>query len=118
MNPGRWDTGELEGLTFTLKQQDWWYILTISGFPSKEDAEACRNNVWSGFMWVLLDRGLAPSFDWEIQKIIYAEDPIDAAKNLSKTFGLEIEGPVHGIRDPDKPAVYSTVQQFRSLSAG
>ncbi len=41
-------------LSFALKRQDRFYVLTISGLPSEEEGKRYINNVWAGLMWLLL----------------------------------------------------------------
>lgn len=112
------ENGELDDLTFSLKKQDRFYVFTINGFHTEEAAKSYINNVWAGLMWLLLHRGLTPDAVWEPQKVTYAEDPYQAAENLSKSFGLQIEGVVDGLIDGALPAVYPTDKQLRTITGG
>lgn len=95
-------TFELDGLTFSLKKQDRFYVFIIEGFPAEELAERYINNVWAGLMWVLLYRGLSPNMVLELGKVIYAQDPYQAAQN----YGFK--GRVDGFIDGGQPAIYPT----------
>ncbi len=106
------ESGELDGLTFSLKKQDRFYVFTINGFPSEDTAKRYINNVWAGLMWVLLHRGLPPDAVFEPGKVAYAEDPYQVAKN----YGFE--GPVDGFIDGGQPAVYPTEKRLRTETAG
>ena len=105
-------SGELDGLTFSLKKQDRFYVFTINGFPTEDTAKRYINNVWAGLMWVLLHRGLPPDAVFEPGKVAYAKDPYQAAKN----YGFE--GPVDGFIDGGQPAVYPTEKRIRTETAG
>jgi len=105
-------------LNFSLKRQDRLYILTISGFNSEEEAKQYINNVWAGLMWLLLHHGLSPNAELEAQKVTYTEDPYQAARNISKNFGLQVGGPVDGLIDGARPAVYPSEKNIRTLTVG
>lgn len=74
-------SGVLDGLTFSLKKQDRFYVFTINGFPTEDTDKRYINNVWSGLMWVLLRRGLPPDAVFEPAKVVYTDDPYQAARN-------------------------------------
>lgn len=111
-------TAELDGLACLLKKQDRFYVLIINGFPTEDTAKRYINNVWAGLMWMLLHRGLSPDAVLEPQKVVYAEDPYQAAQNLSQSFGLHIEGPIDGLIDGAQPAVYPTDKRLRTITVG
>jgi hypothetical protein len=105
-------SGELDGLTFSLKKQDRFYVFTIDGFPTEEAAKRYINKVWAGLMWVLLHRGLAPDAVFEPGKVVYSEDPYQAARNLG------FKDPVDGFIDGAWPAVYPTEKRIHTETAG
>jgi hypothetical protein len=105
-------SGELDGLMFSLKKQDKFYVITINGFPAEDAAEQYKNNVWAGLMWILLHCGLPPELIFESGKVVYTEDPEQAARNLG--FGDRLDGIVDG----DRPAVYPTEKRVRTLTGG
>lgn len=109
---------ELGDLKFLLERKNRLYILTIDGFPSEHEAKHYINNVWAGLMWVLLQRKLSPDAELAAQKVTYAKDPYQAAKNLEKSFGLQIEGPVDSLIDGARPAVYLTEKKLRVITMG
>lgn len=109
---------ELGDLKFSLERDNRLYILTIDGFPSEHEAKHYINNVWAGLMWVLLQRKLSPDAELAAQKVTYAKDPYQAAKNLEKSFGLQIEGPVDSLIDGARPAVYLTEKKLRVITMG
>jgi hypothetical protein len=107
---------EVDGLTFSLKKRERFYVFTINGFSTEEMAKHYINNVWAGLMWVFLHRGLSPDAVLEPQTVVYAEDPHRAAKNLSENFGLQIEGSVDSLIDEGRPAVYPMGKQLRTIA--
>jgi hypothetical protein len=109
---------ELGDLKFSLKLQNQLYVLKIDGFPSENEAKNYINNAWAGLMWVLLKRGISPDAELKAQEVKYAEDPYQAAKNLSNNLGLQIEGPVDGLIDGARPAVYPTEKKIRAITVG
>jgi hypothetical protein len=109
---------ELGGLKFSLKRRNQFYVLKIDGFPSENEAKNYINNAWAGLMWVLLKRGISPDVELKAQKVKYAEDPYQAAKNLSKNLGLKVEGPVDGLINGARPAVYPTEKKIRAITMG
>jgi hypothetical protein len=111
-------TAEIDGLTCLLKKQDRFYVLTITGFPTEDSAKRYINNVWTGLMWMLLHHDLSPDAILEPQKVAYGEDPYQAAKNLSKSFGIHIDGPIDGLIDGARPAIYSTDKKLHSITGG
>jgi len=106
------ESGEIDDLTFSLKKQDRFYVFTINGFPTEDTAKHYVNNVWAGLIWVLLHRGLPPDAVLELGKVVYTEDPNQAAKNLG------LKGPVDGFIDGAWPAVYPTNKRLRTATVG
>jgi hypothetical protein len=104
---------ELGDLKFSLERDAQLYILTVEGFPSEDEARHYFNNVWAGLMWVLLQLKLSPSAELDLQKVIYAKDPYQAAKNLEKKMGIQYKGPIDGIIEGAFPAVYPAGKNFR-----
>jgi len=104
-------------LEFKLKKETRLYALIVNGLASKEEANKFIVNAWSGLMWVLLNCGLAPKWETEPQTIAYAKDPVKA-KNLSKSFKMDIEDEVHGVIDGSHPAIFESDGNFKSITAG
>lgn len=97
------ESGEIGDLIFSLTKQDGFYVFTISGFPTEDTAKHYINNVWAGLMWVLLHRGLPPDAVFELGKVVYTEDPNQAAS---------------GFVDGRRPAVYPTDKRLCIETAG
>ncbi|MDH4087739.1 MAG: HEPN domain-containing protein [Nitrospira sp.] len=92
--------------------------MTVQGFPSEQEGRDYLSRVWAGLMWLLLSRELSTTSALEPQPVAYAEDPNKAAENLSKSFGLPIDGPVDGLIDGSRPAVYPTSKRLRTITGG
>lgn len=69
-------------------------------------------------MWVLLNCGLASKWNTDPQNVKYSEDPIQTAKNLSKSFNIEIEGGVDGLIDGSQIAIFKTGSNFKTVTSG
>lgn len=106
------ESGELDGLTFLLKKQDRFYVFTIAGFPTEDAAKRYINNVWAGLMWVLLHRGLPPDAVFKPGKVVYQDDPYQAARN----YGFK--KPIDAFLDGGQPAVYPTEKRICIETAG
>src|ERR1035437_3145385 len=91
--------GELDGLEYRLSKQDRLYVLSLSGFPSEESAQAYLKHIRLGLLWVLLHTDLPANGDFEPQPVCYSDDPLQAAANLSWSFGFQIDGPVDALVD-------------------
>lgn len=111
-------TIELDAFTLFLKKQGRFYVLIINGFPTEDAANCYIKNIWAGLMWLLLHRDLSPDAILKPQEVTYAEDPYKAAQNLTQGFGLNIDGPVDGLIDGSKPAVYPTDKVLRTITGG
>jgi len=105
-------SGDLDEKPFILKKQDRGYVFTISGFPTEESANKYINNVWSGFMWLLLHCNLSPNAIFESRRnVVYSQDPDEAAKNWV------LKEPIDGVIDGNQPAIYLTGKNIRTLIA-
>jgi hypothetical protein len=125
LSPAREITGidqpfeqKIGNLTFSWERQDRWYILKVTGFDSELNAKEYANQIWAGLMWVMLNRNVAFSINTDFDKVIYASDPEQAAKNLSKSFGIPIEGRVDGLANGNMPSVYQSDEKIRFVYAG
>lgn len=107
--------GEFE---FKVKKETRLYTLVIDGFTSEEQAKQFLINSWSGLTWVLLNCGLASKWKAEPQNITYSKDPAQGAKNLSKSFNMEIEGEVDGLIDGSRIAIFKTKSNFKTITGG
>jgi hypothetical protein len=112
------ESANVGGISFALKKQDSFYVLTITGLKSEEEGERYIRNIWAGLMWLLLHRGISFNAQPESQKVAYADDPYEAANNFSKSFALQIQGPLDGLIDGARPAIYPSEKSLRTITAG
>jgi hypothetical protein len=105
-------------LALSVAKNGPYCVVTVQGFRSEDAAKGHIFRIWAGLMWLLLSRDLSPSAVLETQTVAYAPDPRKAAENLSKSFGLSIDGPVDGVIDGSRPAVYPTTKQPRTIMGG
>lgn len=112
------DFTEITQGRYRLSKSGNLYALSVDGFASEEDANGALITLWSGLRWALLNANLAPSATLELSDVSYCDDPIAAAANLSKSFKANIEGPVDGLIDGSRPAVFPTAKKLRALTMG
>ena len=68
-------------------------------------------------MWALLHRGLSPEATLQPQHMFYAPDPVQAARNLFRTMGLEVAR-VDSLIDASSPAIFPSDKSIRVVTAG
>lgn len=109
--PARFQIGPLQARIFSRSR---YVVLELGGFSTPEEASAHIPIVWAALRWVLIDRGINATFDLQRNDIVWAEDPIRAAKNLSESWDVPDNGPVHGIAASDgSPIVFREDQNIR-----
>lgn len=106
---------EHSGLGLKLGEQSGLYFLSIGEFPSEEAGRSFIPKLWAGLMWAVLHQGLSPDASLSPQEIKYHDDPLQAAKNVSRSLGLGIEK-LDGILDGSRPAIYPTDKVVRVLT--
>jgi hypothetical protein len=107
---------EVDGLSYRFAKQDRVYVLTLSGFPTAGAAEAHLRDIRAGFIWMLLQTGIAANAVFDPQKVTYAGDPMLAAANLSRSFNMQIDGPIDALLDGQRPAVYPSEKRIKVLT--
>lgn len=100
------------GLTFHFNKQDRYYVLNVEGFKTEELAHDFINNIWSGFSWLLLHRGLPIDAAFWFGKTFYSDDPVQAGKNLG------LNRPIDCIIDGNIASVYSSDKRISIMRAG
>ncbi len=110
---------QCNGYEVSLKRNDRFFVLVISGFENEAEANEYIANVRSGLMWLLLNRGLAITASYEVQSVSISEDPAQTAKNLSNSLGgMDVGDEVHGLFDASRPAILPTEGNFKQITAG
>ena len=103
----------------TLGFEDPYYVLMVADFVTEDEANEYLPNIRAGLTWLLLNRGLSVTASYDLQTVAIAEDPVQAAKNLSKSFGgVDLGRKVHGLFDGSRPAVYPADGNFKRLTPG
>jgi hypothetical protein len=69
-------------ITFTLKWEGYYHVLSAVGFGSQEEANAFLATTRSAFSWLLLQKGIVSEANLAPQQIQYNTDLIEAGKNL------------------------------------
>ena len=95
-----------------LARLDEFYILTIEGFESAEAAENYIPRLWAGLAWMLLERGLVTTANFDVGTTQYADDPEEFGKRLG------FSTPADGIADGYQPTIYRTDRQLRFETLG
>lgn len=96
----------LNSLTLRLNRSGRFYVLTIDGFESPDAAKDFTTSVWAGLTWALLNRGVAFRAVLEPRDVVFPEDPVEAAKNVLGSSGIELNQPLDGLADGNAPCVY------------
>jgi len=92
----------VDGLNWTLDQKRAFYVLEVTGLASESACQEYVHQLWSGFNWLLLKRGVAE----------------EATRNLEKSFGLRNKRPVHGLVNDNMPAAYPSNKNIRFVGFG
>lgn len=108
----------VDGLNWTLDQKGAFYVLEVTGLASESACQEYVHQLWSGFNWLLLKRGVAAEASLKFDKVVYAPDPEEAARNLEKSFGLRNKRPVHGLVNDNMPAAYPSNKNIRFVGFG
>lgn len=106
---------EHSNLVLKLGKQNGLYFLSVGTFPNEEAGRAFIPKLWAGLMWTMLHQGLSPEANLSPQEIKYCEDPWEAARNLSKSWGLKVEK-LDGILDGSIPAIYGSDKVVKVLT--
>jgi hypothetical protein len=90
-----------EGLLFSLTEEDPYWILQVTGFPTECAAKEFMPRAWAGLKWVLLQQGVPFTSEPELTSVIWCSDP----EGFMERFGFDT--PFDGaIADPSRPVVY------------
>lgn len=83
-------------LSLALKECLQYHVLTVEGFGSEDEALIFLNRLPAGMAQVLLENEVAVEASLQPQILVYNDDPIAAAANLSKGLGVARSGHVLG----------------------
>lgn len=95
--------------------------LKVSGFVSEAAANDACPYLCFGLKYLGVKKSLPIRFSETPRKVFLYDNPEEAAKNISKTFGgsgTEFGSQVHGIMDEGAPAIYRSHHRIVMLSLG
>ena len=105
-------------LAIRLERSGRFYVVTIDGFTSADAANRFITSVWAGLTWALLNRSIAFRAVLEPRRVVFADDPVEATKNISKSFGdITFDQPLDGLVDGHAPCVYPSDRRVRVVTA-
>lgn len=105
-------------LTISFSQKDGRYVVKVSGLASEEAARLFADRCWAAMMWVLIQKDIPFTVNMEFDNVVYADDPHEAAANLSRSLGLKVDGPVHGLVNDGYLAIYQTAHSVKAIGLG
>lgn len=82
---------EISGFSLKISKESDFYSLTVSELTNEEDGKLFLRKLWSGLMWAMLNQELSPDASLSFQEIQHYKAPIQAAKNISKSEGKQLE---------------------------
>ncbi|MDI5936366.1 hypothetical protein [Halomonas kalidii] len=111
--------GAIGSLIVELRRSDSHYIVDVSGFDTREDAEKYVSGIWVALTWLLIEKGLAHVSSTELQPVSEPKDPEKAAAEFRRGHGSEVMRgeQIHGILDAARPAVIRTAGTYRTNTA-
>ncbi|XDF34168.1 hypothetical protein RBH89_18415 [Paracidovorax avenae] len=92
----------------TFESQDKNMIVRIVGFATESDAEAFVPRFRAALWNVALVRNAPLILEHERGSITFANNPIQAGKNLASSFSLADDSPVHGLGNSGGYTVFRT----------
>lgn len=107
-----------ESTLWHLEQQPGGiYAAKVVGFPNEDVAASYAARLWRGLRWLLVKKGLFAMASPGLRKVVYADDPELAARNLEK-WGVAYTGPIHGSAMADETVAYPSNFNIRFHSMG
>jgi hypothetical protein len=109
------DVGKIR---ITLSKNDRYLVLKAAGFETEDDALDFLPHLKAGLWNLALEYNIGFIPDFARRQITRPDDPETAGKNLAKSFGLAVTGPVHGLADEGGTLIYLSDEQIRIMSFG
>ncbi len=103
---------------FEVEPKSGSYMLNVTGLNSEYACHSFLSQLWSGFNWLLLKRGVAVEATLAFDKVTYASNPDIAARNLERNFALPYTGPIDGLVNASLPSFYPSEKNIRFCSVG
>ena len=108
----------LAGKPATFVMQHGNLIVKISGFATEAEAEAFLPRIHAGLWNITLVQNLPFVLEQGRGDITYANDPVEAGKNLARGFDLEDDAPVHGLGSAGGYAIFRADQNIKFFACG
>jgi hypothetical protein len=105
-----------EPIVACLSKSEPYFILTVDGFGSEEQARAFLATAWGSVMWASVKAGVGLQAETGLGQVVYPDDPTQAGMNLAQSFGLASGKPVHGLADGNVPVVLPSEKTIRFLT--
>ncbi|HWR76550.1 MAG TPA: hypothetical protein VN283_04995 [Thiobacillus sp.] len=102
-----------DGITYTLKWDGYYHVLTATGHPSEDQALQFVDRAKAAVAWLLLQRGIAAEVDFTPQPIQYYPNPDEVGRNIARSFGGAFAGPVDTIIQGCQTALYPSEKRVR-----
>lgn len=99
-----------------LSKSDPYFILTVDGFGSEEQARDFLATAWGAVMWASVQAGVGLQAETGLGQVVDADDPIQAGMNLAQSFGLASGKPVHGLADGNVPVVLPSEKTIKFVT--
>jgi hypothetical protein len=109
---------DTEPIVATLSKSEPYFILTVNGFGSEEQARDFIATAWGAVMWASVKAGVGLQAETALGRVVYTDDPIQGGINLARSFGFESGEPVHGLADGNMPVVLPSEKTIKFLTAG
>lgn len=93
-------------------------IVRISGFATESDAESFLPRVQAGFWNIALVKHVAFVPEFRRSDITFAQNPVEAGKNLARDWGIDDSSPVHGLGNEGGFAIFRTDQNIWFMGGG
>jgi hypothetical protein len=107
-----------EPIVACLSKSEPYFILTVDGFGSEDQARDFLATAWGSVMWAAVKAGVGLQVETRLSRVVYTDDPIQAGMNLAQSFGLASGEPVHGLADGNLPVVLPSEKTIKFLTAG
>lgn len=105
-----------ESIVACLSKSEPYFILTVDGFGSEEQARDFLATAWGAVMWASVQAGVGLQAETRLDRVVYSDDPLQAGMNLAQSFGLASREPVHGLANGNMPVVLPSEKTIKFLT--
>lgn len=106
------------GLAWSIERKLDLFLFKVVGLNSEEHCHQYAKRIWSGLNWLLLKTGVAPIVSLKFDRVAYAENAEEAARNLEREWGIPYSGPIHGLANEDMLCAHPSGQNIRFCAVG